>query len=126
MALSPTLLEMTDMSTKWGRLVVLAQDNTVIREVELTADEAESVRLLKPLSPRMRALWDSGRVMVETRPCLAQQCVANPDGTLIVNTGIVRATDRVNSTLVAVPKTLWNYDGRTVFLDDTVIRQLGL
>ena len=121
---------MTDMSTKWGMVIVYDAAGTIKRKFVITAAIAERVHARLSITaqhPVLAALWATGRVAVESRPCNAGQCVANPDGTLMVNTGIdTSVTDAVTVTVTAVPQGLWSYDGTTVFLDDTVIRQLGL
>lgn len=126
MALVPTTLQFTDMSTKWGRVIVLNPDYTIKEEFIISAEKAERVRNRETLPEELIAIWNSGLVIVETRPCNPGQCVAGENGTLMINTGIRTVGKRVNTTLTGVPKGLWEDRAGVVWLDDAIVRQLGL
>lgn len=126
MALVPTTLQLTDMSTKWGRVVVLNDDNTIKEEFIISAQKADKVVKREALPPELVDIWNSGKVILEARPCNPGQCVEGDNKTLMINTGINGAGKRVAVTLTGVPAELWENRLGVIWLDETVVRQLGL
>jgi hypothetical protein len=81
----------------------------IIKQYSITAAEAEAVRAGSALPPGIdRATWETGRVAVTTRPCLAGDAVANQRGELIINAEVKNANpDMVDVLLAKVPAGMW-------------------
>ena len=115
MPLVDTALVLGDLRiTRWGLVTVMNPDRTILREYQITPQQAQDVHTNKGPPPGVTlAEWQSGLVMVASRPCLSGECVANPDGTLIVNTGIKTVAGKIEVTLTKLQHSEWaQVDGK--------------
>jgi hypothetical protein len=119
MALVKTSLVLRDGSTRWGLVTVLDSAGAITHQYAITAEEAEAVRGGTALPPGIdRATWETGRVMVTTRPCLAGDAVQNQNGELVVNAKIDSAIpDKLNVLLAKIPAGRWSLIGGEVWIE---------
>lgn len=100
--LLPTGIQMTDMSTKWGLVTVANKDGTLNRQYSITGKEADTIAQGNNIVPSgcTDEEWYSGLAVLYCRPCNQGQAVKNPDGSLMVNHGVVEKDGRVTAQLV--------------------------
>lgn len=119
----PTTIEITDLSTKWGLVVVIDESGAVVRETMISAAEAEFVKANNRTTPPgcTDDEWHAGRAMMFTRPCLPGQAVINPGNVLMVNYGIEQSDGRVRASVMAIPEQEWSVvDGVVCVAADVV------
>ena len=128
MALVDTNLILGDLRvTRWGLVTVMLEDRTIDREHQITPAEADAVHAGRALPPGVTLdEWQSGRVMVSSRPCLAGECVRNPDGTLIINTRILAVAGKIQATLTKCQPSEWEFVGGKVRIEESIKLGLGL
>lgn len=121
----PTSIQLTDLSTKWGLVTFMNADGTIAEQQEITGEEADAVvRGNNPPPNCTRELWETGRVLVYTRPCLPGQAVESPDGTLIVNYGKRKVGNVIQVDLMLLQPNEWKMDGGVLMMEESVARQV--
>lgn len=105
MTLAKADIEIVDGSTKWGLLVFVDERGAVVREVEISAEEADAVATGKKRLPDgcTAEEWETGRVALITRPLKQGQALVQEDGSLVVNYGIEKTGDRVQADVMWIP-----------------------
>ena len=124
----PTGLELTDLSTKWGLVTVVNADGSINRQFAIAAIEADGIvsgTVKKPVACT-DAEWDTGLVIVTTRPCKPGQAVACPDGSLVVNYGVVQSAGRVVVSLMRLTPAEWEVTGGVLCVDASLKAQLDV
>ena len=120
-----TSVQLTDLSTKWGLVTFVNEDGTVADQQEISGADADAVvRGNSPPPNCTRDQWETGRVMVYTRPCLPGQAVANPDGSLIVNYGKRKVGNVIQVDLMLLQPNEWKLDGGVLMMEESVARQV--
>ena len=109
MSFVQTTIEITDMTPHWGLVLVATADGRLDRKYALTLDEISEHLSTGSKPPRCTdEEWlREGGVMVIGRPCNPGQCVINPDGRLVINTGRMPTPGDPEPTLVEVPQDQW-------------------
>ena len=124
----PTGLELTDLSTKWGLVTVVNVDGSINRQFAIPATEASGIAsgtVKKPVACT-DAEWDTGLVIVTTRPCKPGQAVACPDGSLVVNYGVVQSAGSVVVSLMRLTPSEWEFTGGMLCIDSSLKAQLDV
>jgi len=123
-----TPLKLVDVRvTQWGLVTIMNPDYSVSKEYEITADEAAAVHAGKALPPGCtREQWESGLVMVASRPCREGDACVNDDGSMIINNGIVKKGDRIEVTLLKVPSSEYEIAAEKIKLSTDAAQQLEL
>ena len=127
MALVKTSIVLRSGTTQWGLVTVVDSTGAIIKQYSITAQEEAAVRA-GSLPPGIdRATWETGRVMVSARPCLAGDAVANPNGELIVNAKIDTTTaDNLDVLLAKVPAGRWANISGEVWVEAADAPVIGL
>ena len=124
--MKPTTVQIVDMSPKWGVVTVMAPDTSVLSEFRITGEEVAAVVAGGVPPGCTKEQWDTGRVLVQGRPCLPGMAVVNPGDVLMVNYGIEEKDGRVLSYVMAVPPSEWQMVDGVVHIDDAVAQEMGL
>lgn len=120
-----TGIVLVDGSTKWGLVTVMDKDANIVREYEITAAEADAVRYGGSAPPGCtKDEWESGLVMVATRPCLPGQAFRNPDGTLVVNYGKEERGGKISVHLMQLAPAEWEISGEKVRMPASIAKQV--
>lgn len=123
----PTAIQLTDLSTKWGLVTFMNPDGTIADQQEITGEEADAVVHGNNPPPNCtRELWETGRVLVYTRPCMPGQAVANPDGTLIVNYGKRKVGNSIQVDLMMLQPHEWALLEGIIMMDPMVALQVDV
>lgn len=124
----PTGVVLTDMTTAWGLVQVLAQDGSIEREFAITAKEADAVVQGNNVLPPgvTEDEWFSGRVTVACRPCNQGEGVINPDGKLVVNFGVEENAGRINVKLMEIPTEEYQKVGAELHIEAAVAAQVDV
>lgn len=111
---------------KWGLVTFINEDTTIARQYRITGKEAENVHHGGALPPGCtKAEWETGRVMVASRPCFEWDAVINPDRTLVINYGIHEADGLVQVSLAKCQPLEWELRDDIIYLDDDLARKIG-
>lgn len=125
--MKPTAIQIVDLSVRWGLVTVVAEDNSVVRQRRITAEQEEAVRLRGEVPAGCsEEEWKSGRVMVNGRPCLEGQAVVRNDGWILVNHGITEEDDRVQVKHMLIPPHEWALVDGVVHVDEAVCAAMGM
>jgi hypothetical protein len=115
--MTPTKIELVDMTPRWGLVTVGTPEGKILRQYRITAEQEAAVRLGGQVPHGCSSEeWASCFVRVEGRPCLPGQGVVNPDGWLITNYGIADVGERVDVRVLQVPPGEWEARGPVVYL----------
>jgi hypothetical protein len=127
MILLPTGLELTDLSPSWGLVTVVDKNRKIIRQYAITKAQLEDFR--QGLTLRVHGVnvdeWDQCQVQVEGRPCLANQAVINPDGTMVVNYGIEQLETTVRVKRIRLQRNEWDVINGVVHVSSTALTIMG-
>lgn len=122
-----TSIELTDFSTKWGLVTMMNEDTSILREWMITAAEANAVTRGKARPPGCtKEEWETGRVIVYTRPCNPGQAVAVQGGYLVVNYGRTQIGDRILVNLMQLAPSEWELRDGVLWMDADVAAQVDV
>jgi len=117
-----TTLKIRGPGVRWGLVTVYALDGSVNRRFPITSAQVEAVRLGGVPPTVLKAVWESGRVLVEGRPCLRGEAYANTDGTLVVNRGHKFVGTEITQRWGEILHTQWEIAAdQTISVDDSVL-----
>lgn len=105
-------IQIVDGSTRWGLLVFVDDRGVVVREVEISAEEADAVAAGRKRVPDGCTAedWETGRVALMTRPLRQGQAMVLEDGALQVNFGIEKTGERFKVDVMWIPPEQWSRD----------------
>lgn len=122
-----TSIELTDFSTKWGLVTMMNEDTSILREWMITAEEANAVTRGKGRPPGCtKEEWETGRVIVYTRPCNPGQAVKVQGGYLIVNFGRRQEGNRIVVSLMQLAPSEWELRDGVIWMDESVAAQVDV
>ena len=90
MATIASNLRMSDKTRKWGLVTVFDVNGSIVEEYIIDKKELLEIEENNAI-PSMcsEEQWASGLVGVSSRPCDVGEAFHNPDGTMVVNLGVV-------------------------------------
>lgn len=116
-------LEIVDKwQTQWGLVTVYDAGGKIARQYKITAEEVDAVTSSNDAGPPgcTREEWKSGRVIVEGKGLNPGQAAEQPDGSLLINNGVVEKVDAVEIDMRLLPAGKWANDADGVKVDAIV------
>lgn len=128
MDLVPTSFVLADASTKWALVTVADAEGRLIREFTIDGPEAAAIvaglqdgTLERP--PGVTAEeWASGGASFTTRPLKPGMARVIPDGTLVLNYGVVTRLGKVQTSLLRLPAREFKVEGDTLYLPPLIAK----
>lgn len=119
-----TPIQLTDLTTKWGLVIVRNNDNSVNREYMITAEEADDVRLRNKRPPGCTAAeWENGLSTCATYPANLGQAIVEGDS-LVVYFGQGQVGDRVGLEVLQLIAGEWELRDGHVWMLPEIARQV--
>jgi hypothetical protein len=111
-----TGVALTDLSTSWGLVTVLNEDQTINRQFTISAKDTDEVatgnRVIPPGCTEEE--WFSGRVFVASQPFDVGEGIITPEGKLLVNCGVDKKDGVVNVKLLLCDPEEFRVDGSKI------------
>ncbi len=126
MALTKTALVETDITTAWGLAEIFDKaTDVVIRRFKITAAEADAVHA-GDMPPGFTSEDHATKYyVVSSRPLVKHQVIADADGSLWVNLGIVETENNVDVVLVQVNSLNWKKTVDGIEIEQAYLDALG-
>jgi hypothetical protein len=126
--MTPTGIQITDMTTKWGLVTVANPDSSINRQYTISAEDAQIVATGNNILPPgvTAEEWHGGWAVMSGRPCNIGNGVVNPDGSLIVNYGVQKVAGKINVSLMLIPPHEWELVDGIVHIVPDVAAQVDV
>jgi len=126
--MTPTGIQLTDMTTKWGLVTVANTDSSINRQFTISARAAKEVAANNNIVPAGVTYeeWHGGWAVLSGRPCNIGNGVVNPDGSLVVNYGVEKVAGKITVSLMMIPPSEWELIDGVVHIVPEVAAQVDV